>query len=77
MILNITLNRITDYLSLLKVLIVLCLNSKSLYNGLIKLNTMNKKRLIIKIMFLRKSYKKRKFLKYDKLIKTKFNGYLY
>ena len=43
LILNITLNQITDYLNLLKLLIVLCSDLKSLYNYLIKLSIINKK----------------------------------
>ena len=41
------------------VLLVICTDNKSLYNCLVKLETTNKKRLMIDVMSFRQSYKKR------------------
>ena len=40
-------------------LLVLCTNSKSLYECLVKLGIMQEKRLIIDVMCLRQAYKRR------------------
>jgi hypothetical protein len=50
---NITLFIINEQLNLLKVFIVVCTDSYSLYKCLVKLSTTKKKRLIINIMALR------------------------
>jgi hypothetical protein len=42
---------------------VLCINSKSLYDCLIKLDTTQKKRFIINVMSFRQSYERRKITK--------------
>jgi hypothetical protein len=45
------------------VFLVFCIDSKSLYDCLIKLNTTQKKRLMINVMNLRQSYERRKITK--------------
>ncbi len=45
------------------VFFVFCIDSKSLYDCLIKLNTTQKKRFIIDVMSLRQSYERRKIMK--------------
>ena len=54
-----TLNMITSRLGLLKIPTVICTDSFSLYECLIKLGTTKEKRLIINIMALRQLYKRR------------------
>ncbi|KAF1973469.1 hypothetical protein BU23DRAFT_464642, partial [Bimuria novae-zelandiae CBS 107.79] len=50
-------------LDLLPIPIVICTNLKLLYNYLIKLGIINKKKLIINIILLRKLYEKREINK--------------
>jgi len=50
-------------LNVLDILIIICTNSKFLYNYLIKLGTIIEKRLIINIILLREVYKKREITK--------------
>lgn len=57
--LSTTLHEITTTLQLPKIPIVLCSDSRSLYECLIKLGTATKKRLMINIMSLRESYKRK------------------
>ena len=54
-----TLNQIVRTLSTPKIPIVICTDSKSLYDCLVKLGTTNEKRLMIDIMSLRESYENR------------------
>jgi hypothetical protein len=55
-----TLQMIITQLDLPKIPIMICTNSFSLYECLVKLGTTQKKRLMIDIMALRQSYKRRK-----------------
>src|SRR6266702_7353834 len=50
---------IEKILQLKQLLITFCTNSKSLYNCLVKLRTTQEKRLIVDLMCLRQSYKRR------------------
>jgi hypothetical protein len=54
-----TLNQITRTLDLPPIPIVICTDSKSLYDCLVRLGTTNEKRLMIDIMSLRESYEHR------------------
>ena len=54
-----TLNMITDELNLPKIETIICTDSYSLYECLVKLGTTKEKRLMIDIMSLRQSYEKR------------------
>ncbi len=75
--LKITLSSIFDHF----ISFVLCIDSKSLYNCLIRLDTTQKKRLMIDVMNLRQSYERRKIIEVkwiheinnsiDSMIKTK------
>lgn len=56
---NTTLARITDVLGLARIPLVICSDSRSLYDCLVKLGTTTEKRLMIDIMSLRESYEKR------------------
>ena len=42
---------------------VLCINSKSLYNCLVKLGTTQEKQLMVDLMCLRQSYERREIIK--------------
>lgn len=55
-----TLNMITDQLKLPLIPTIVCTDSYSLYECLIKLGTTKEKRLMIDIMALRQSYERRK-----------------
>ncbi|KAF1827977.1 hypothetical protein BDW02DRAFT_513711, partial [Decorospora gaudefroyi] len=57
-----TLNVIIDYLSLSYILIIIYIDSLSLYKCLVKLSTTKKKRLIINIIAIRKAYKRSKLI---------------
>jgi hypothetical protein len=54
---------------MLRILVIIYIDSRSLYNYLVKLSIINKKRLIINIMFLKEVYKNKRSLKSNKLIK--------
>lgn len=56
---NSTINMITDQLNFPKVPIIVCTDSYSLYECLVKLGTTKEKRLMIDIMALRQSYERR------------------
>ena len=56
---NTTLYMINEQLDLPKVSIVVCTDSYSLYECLVKLGTTKEKRLMINIMALRQSYERR------------------
>jgi hypothetical protein len=58
-----TLQQIVQTLNLPQIPVVVCSDSKSLYNCLVKLSTTNKKRLIIDIISLRESYERREITK--------------
>jgi hypothetical protein len=57
--LSTTLSQITTCLGLPRIPVVICSDSKSLYECLVKLGTTTEKRLMIDIMSLRESYEKR------------------
>jgi hypothetical protein len=57
--LNSTLSKIMQILKLPPVPVIICTDSKSLYDCLVKLGTTNEKRLMIDIMSLRESYENR------------------
>jgi hypothetical protein len=57
---NTTIKIITKQLGFPQTLIVVCTDSYSLYECLVKLGTTQEKRLIINIIALRQSYKRRK-----------------
>lgn len=57
--LSATLARITERLGLPRIPLILCTDSKSLYECLVKLNTTSEKRLMIDVMALRQSYERR------------------
>jgi hypothetical protein len=59
MALSIIMNRIIDYLAVLRILVVIYLNLRLLYKYLVKLGTIDKKRLIIDIMSFKELYKKK------------------
>jgi hypothetical protein len=48
---------------MLKILVVIYIDSRLLYDYLVKLGTIDKKRLIINIMFLREVYEKKEIFK--------------
>jgi hypothetical protein len=54
-----TLQQVVRTLSIPQIPVIVCSNSKSLYDCLVKLGTTNKKRLMIDIMSLRESYENR------------------
>ena len=54
------LEKITTTFGFVRIPIVICTDSKSLYECLVKLGSTVEKRLMIDIMFLRESYEKRK-----------------
>jgi hypothetical protein len=54
---------ITDQLKLPKLLTIICTDSYSLYECLVKLGTTTEKRLIIDIIALRQSYERRELMK--------------
>ena len=54
-----TLRMVTDRLNMPLILLVICTDSYSLYECLVKLGTTNEKRLMIDIMALRQSYERR------------------
>jgi hypothetical protein len=58
-----TLRMITERLSLPAILLVICTDSYSLYECLVKLGTTKEKQLIINIMALRQSYERREITK--------------
>lgn len=58
-----TINQIMATLGLPPVPVVICTDSKSLYDCLVRLGTTNEKRLIIDIMSLRESYEHQEILK--------------
>jgi hypothetical protein len=58
-----TIIMITDQLELPKLLTIVCTDLYSLYECLVKLETTTEKRLIIDIMALRQSYKRRELMK--------------
>ncbi len=49
----------TNKILVVNLLLVLCTNSKSLYNCLVKLSTTQEKRLIVNVLCLRQSYERR------------------
>ena len=58
-----TLKMIIDNLKLLTILIIICTDSYSLYKCLIKLSTTKEKRLMIDIIAIWQSYKRRELMK--------------
>ncbi len=58
-----TLAKITGQLNILTMPIVVCTDSYSLYEYLVKLRTTKEKRLIINIIALRQSYERRELYK--------------
>ena len=57
-VISLTLAKITNQLDLPTVLIIVCIDSYSLYECLVKLGTTKEKRLIINIMALRQLYER-------------------
>jgi hypothetical protein len=57
-----TIAMITDQLKLPKLLTIVCTDSYSLYDCLIKLETTTEKRLMIDIIALRQSYERRELM---------------
>jgi hypothetical protein len=57
--LSTTLNQIVRTLGIPPIPVVICTDSRSLYECLVKLGTTNEKRLMIDIMSIRESYEKR------------------
>ena len=53
---------IINKLNLLRLRIIVYINFFSLYEYIVKLNTIKEKRLIINIIIIRKSYKRREFI---------------
>ena len=51
-----------DKLLEIDISLILCTNSKSLYDCLVKLETTQKKRLMIDVMSLRQSYERREMI---------------
>ena len=47
----------------LRILVIICIDLRSLYNCLVRLSTIDEKRLMIDIMFLREVYKKKEISK--------------
>jgi hypothetical protein len=60
---SITITIITDQLELPKLLTIVCRDSYSFYEYLVKLGTTTEKRLIIDIIALCQSYKRRELMK--------------
>ena len=46
-----------------RILVIICIDSRLLYDCLVRLNIIDKKRLMIDIMFLREVYKKKEISK--------------
>jgi len=63
MALNTTLNQVITCLNVPKILVIIYIDLRLLYNYLVRLETIDKKRLIINIMSLRKAYKKKEISK--------------
>jgi hypothetical protein len=63
-----TIQLITDQLHLPSIPLIIYIDSNSLYKYLIKLETTKKKHLIINIIALYQTYKKKRLIKYSKLI---------
>jgi hypothetical protein len=61
-VINTTIVMITDQLKLPKLPIIVCTDLYSLYNCLVKLRTTTEKRLMIDIIALRQSYKRRELI---------------
>ena len=62
-------NTINKIFLIYKILLIIYIDFKSLYNCLIKFDIINKKRLIINIIFLYKSYEHRKINKIQQIDK--------
>ena len=58
-VLSTTLNQVMTYLGVPRILVIIYIDSRLLYNYLVRLGTIDKKRLIINIMSLREAYKKK------------------
>jgi hypothetical protein len=54
---------IVDKILNINLLLIMCIDLKSLYNCLIRLSTTQEKRLIINIIYLRQAYKRREIIK--------------
>jgi hypothetical protein len=63
-----TLKMITEQLKLPDILTIVCTDSFSLYECLVKLDTTKEKRLMIDIIAIRQLYKRRELFKFDRLI---------
>jgi hypothetical protein len=59
----ITFAQIIKQLAVANFFVIICIDSYSLYEYIIKLGTIKEKRLIINIIIIKESYKKRELLK--------------
>jgi len=59
MALSTILNQVINYLGMPRILVVICIDFRLLYNYLVRLSIIDKKRLIIDIILLREAYKKK------------------
>jgi hypothetical protein len=62
-VLSTILNQIITYLKILRILVIIYIDLRLLYNYLVRLGTIDKKRLIINIISLREAYKRKEISK--------------
>lgn len=62
-----TLQLITEMLDLPKIPVIICMDSQSVYNTMVKLGTTDEKRLMIDIMGLRESYENREVMEFRRI----------
>ncbi|KZL72015.1 hypothetical protein CT0861_11847 [Colletotrichum tofieldiae] len=71
--LSITLNQILYTLQVLRILVIMCLDLRSLYKCLVRLSITDEKRLMIDIISLRELYKKKEILEGEDPDKSSYN----